>query len=286
MLFKRGDRIGIVNCSNAQSRDSEEKLGELKSTLSTIGLEAVFSDFIYEKYSVFSGEGYERGKAVMDFYADPTIKAIFDISGGDVANDVLDYLNFDFIKQNPKPFFGYSDLSTILNAIYTKTGIAGGLYQIKNLVYGNKEEHIKWFTDTFFYDKNDLFDFKYRFLQGDKLEGIAIGGNIRCFLKLAGTAYMPAFRNKVLVLESLLGNAALMTTAINQYRHMGAFKEIRGILVGTFTNMEKEKISPNIEEIILKAVGDKMLPIARTDEIGHQSASKCIMLGKPILLEK
>ena len=281
MLLK-GDKIGIVACSNAQLLSNKEKINELEKVLKDIGLNPIFSKFIYEKYSVFSGSGKERGEALMNFYLDKDIKAIFDISGGDLANEVLDYLDFEIIKNNPKAFFGYSDLTTIINAIYSKTGNVSYLYQIRNLIYSFKDIQKERFINSILLGKDDLFNIKYEFLQGNKMSGVVVGGNIRCFLKLSGTPYMPNLENKILLLESYGGEVALMTTYLTQLKQMGAFKKIKGIILGTFTKMEENKVKPNIEEIVLKIVNDKNLPIIKTNEIGHGMDSKCMSIGKNI----
>ena len=281
MLLK-GDKIGIVACSNAQLLSNKEKINELEKVLKEIGLNPIFSKFIYEKYSVFSGSGKERGEALMNFYLDKDIKAIFDISGGDLANEVLDYLDFEIIKNNPKAFFGYSDLTTIINAIYSKTGNVSYLYQIRNLIYSLKDIQKERFINSILLGKDDLFNIKYEFLQGNKMSGVVVGGNIRCFLKLSGTPYMPNLENKILLLESYGGEVALMTTYLTQLKQMGAFKKIKGIILGTFTKMEENKVKPNIEEIVLKIVNDKNLPIIKTNEIGHGMDSKCMIIGKNI----
>ena len=281
MLLK-GDKIGIVACSNAQLLSNKEKINELEKVLKDIGLNPIFSKFIYEKYSVFSGSGKERGEALMNFYLDKDIKAIFDISGGDLANEVLEYLDFEIIKNNPKAFFGYSDLTTIINAIYSKTGNVSYLYQIRNLIYSFKDIQKERFINSILLGKDDLFNINYEFLQGNKMSGIVVGGNIRCFLKLSGTPYMPNLENKILLLESYGGEVALMTTYLTQLKQMGAFKKIKGIILGTFTKMEENKVKPNIEEIVLKIVNDKNLPIIKTNEIGHGMDSKCMIIGKNI----
>ncbi len=281
MLLK-GDKIGIVACSNAQLLSNKEKINELEKVLKDIGLNPIFSKFIYEKYSVFSGSGKERGEALMNFYLDKDIKAIFDISGGDLANEVLDYLDFEIIKNNPKAFFGYSDLTTIINAIYSKTGNVSYLYQIRNLIYSFKDIQKERFINSILLGKDDLFNIKYEFLQGNKMSGVVVGGNIRCFLKLSGTPYMPNLENKILLLESYGGEVALMTTYLTQLKQMGAFKKIKGIILGTFTKIEENKVKPNIEEIVLKIVNDKNLPIIKTNEIGHGMDSKCMIIGKNI----
>lgn len=284
MLLK-GDKIGIVACSNAQLLSNKEKINELEKVLKDMGLNPIFSKFIYEKYSVFSGSGKERGEALMNFYLDKDIKAIFDISGGDLANEVLEYLDFEIIKNNPKAFFGYSDLTTIINAIYSKTGNISYLYQIRNLIYSFKDIQKERFINSILLGKDDLFNINYEFLQGNKMSGVVVGGNIRCFLKLSGTPYMPNLENKILLLESCGGEAALMTTYLTQLKQMGAFKKIKGIILGTFTKMEENKVKPKIEEIVLNIVNDKNLPIIKTNEIGHGMDSKCMIIGKNMIFE-
>ena len=79
-----------------------------------------------------------------------TIKAIYDISGGDVANSILPYLDFEVIKKSDKEFWGYSDLTTVINAIYKKTGKASVLYQVRHLIYEYKEQQIENFKNKGF----------------------------------------------------------------------------------------------------------------------------------------
>ena len=117
--MKSKKKIGIVCCSNGQKKTYGEKLKYLENTLQSLGLEPIFSDCIYEKDSVFSGTAKERAKALMNFYMDDEIEGIFDISGGDIANGILPYLDYEIIAKSSKMFWGYSDLTTVLNAIYT-----------------------------------------------------------------------------------------------------------------------------------------------------------------------
>lgn len=284
-IFNKNDKIAIVACSNGQLLSYKEKIDILLSELNKLGLIPICSDYIYSLNPPFNGTAKEKGKAFMDLYKNPEIKAIFDISGGDLANEVLDYLDYEYISKNPKPVFGYSDLTTVLNAIYSQTNNLVYLYQIRNLIYTHSEEQKSNFINSLFNDKNDLFDFSYKFIQGDKIEGTIVGGNIRCLLKLAGTKYMPDFNNKVLFLESLGGEAGLMSAFLNQLKQMGTFDKINGIILGTFSKMQENNISPTIEELIVQIIDNPNLPIAKTEEIGHGPNSKCIILGKNISLK-
>ena len=283
-ILKSGEKVGLICLSNGLSRQMEDDINKLCEVLQKIGLQPVCSPYLYKEESVFSAEAKQRAKILMDFYKADDIKAIFDISGGDIANEVLDYLDYEVIKEKNKPFFGYSDLTTVINALYSQTGRNSYLYQIRNLIGSHSESQKDLVAKSLLQDELDLFEFSYSFIQGDELEGIVVGGNIRCLLKLAGTQFMPDFTNKVLFLESLSGGVARMVTFLNQYKQMGVFDKISGIILGTFTQMEEERLSPTIEELVIKVLGERKIPIVKTREIGHGQDSKAIIIGRAIKL--
>lgn len=272
-------KIGIVCCSNGQKISCREKIKDLEKTLLSLGLIPVFSGYIYEKEDVFSGTAKERAHALMDFYRDDEIKEIFDISGGDIANGILPYLDYGVIADSEKLFWGYSDLTTVINAIYAKTKKASVLYQIRNLIYQHKEQQIADFTNTVIHQKEDLFRIKHHFIRKKEMHGIVVGGNIRCFLKLAGTEYMPDLQDKILLLESLSGTVAKMETFLCQLEQNGAFDKVSGILLGTFTEMQEKNCMPSIESLILKFAG-KDMPVAVTMDVGHGTDAKAAMIGQ------
>lgn len=278
-------KIGIVCCSNGQKREDCEKIKCLADTLLHIGLEPVFSDYIFEKEGVFSGTAEERSKALMDFYMNDEIEEIFDISGGDIANGILPYLDYEIIANSKKRFWGYSDLTAVLNAIYAKTGRTSVLYQIKNLVYDHSRQQIVDFQNTMGKQGNELFDIDYSFIQKKEMHGILVGGNIRCFLKLAGTEYMPDLKGKILLLESYGGTVPQMETFLCQLEQLGAFDQVAGILLGTFTRMQAEKCNPPVEKLLQRFVG-RDLPVAVTKEIGHGTDAKAVTVGEELYLEQ
>ena len=190
---------------------------------------------------------------------------------------------------------GYSDLTTVLNAIYAKTGKSSVLYQIRNVLYQHKEKQLADFSKAMSKTAlesmsktipksmsevgEDLFQISYQFVQGKEIQGVVIGGNIRCFLKLAGTEYMPDFTGKILLLESFSGTVAKMETYLCQLQQLGALEKVAGILLGTFTEMKEKQCEPTIETLVKRIVGET-LPIAVTREIGHGTDAKAIEIGK------
>ena len=87
--MKKGDKIGIVACSNGLKESSRPEMEQLKITLENLGLTPVFSEYLYAKDGAESGTRQQRAEALMKFYRDEEIKGIFDVSGGDLANGVL-----------------------------------------------------------------------------------------------------------------------------------------------------------------------------------------------------
>lgn len=285
-FLNKGNKIGVISCSNGLSIKNKNIIDELKLNLKSLDIEMIEGDTLYAKeYNLFSGTGEEKARALEKLFLDKDIKMIFDISGGDLANEVLDFLDFNLIKENPKPFFGYSDLTVLLNAIYSQCHITTYNYQLRNLIGRFKEEQMQNFKASFIEGKEDIFNLDYKWINGSHLEGIVVGGNIRCLLKLAGTKYMPNFKDKILFLESFSGNSAKMVTYITQYKNLGVFNEVKGIILGEFTEMERENLKPDIVEILKRVIGEINIPILKTSDLGHGADAKCIPIGKYLIFK-
>ena len=329
-------KAAIVACSNAQKLEYRAQVEELVGFLRTVGMEVKLSECIYERGGeagcrnggslgdVFSGTAKERAEQLMKMFKDPEVEEIFDISGGDVANQILDRLDYEAIAASKAVFWGYSDLSTVINAIYTLTGKESVLYQVKNMVRGahaelQRERFCGWLSRAERQEcrepderqecrepderqgcreyaverqecrepdeeRSELFAPSFRFAQGRSMKGVVVGGNIRCFLKLAGTRYFPDLRGKVLLLEAMGGEVPQMATYLAQLKQMGAFEKIGGVLLGTFSAMERGGCVPDIVTLVKEVCGPE-LPIAVTGEIGHGDDSKAIVIGREIELK-
>lgn len=276
--MKKIKKAGIVCCSNGQLESYKNDIESLDFKLRNAGITPVYSDYIYAKESVGAGTAQERARALMDFYMDESVDAIFDISGGDIANEILPYLDYEIIATTDKRFYGYSDLTTVLNAIFSMTGKSSVLYQVKNLVWDNTG-----FQKNAFLSK-DMYNFKYEFVQGDFMSGVLVGGNIRCLLKLAGTKYFPDMNSKIIFLEALSGGEAQIRTYFAQLFDMGVFDMVSGVLLGTFTEYLKNNSKDKLVSIVKEYVGAGK-SIAITDEIGHSSLSKALNIGQIYILE-
>lgn len=261
-------KAGIVCCSNGITSQVAGEIQQMLKSLTQIGMKLVFSPCLYAIDGARSGSAQQRADCLMQFYTDSDIDAIFDISGGDIANEIIPYLDYHVIMQNPKLFWGYSDLTVLLNAIYAMTGNSGVLYQMR---FFQPEK------------RSSLFDFSYRFVQGTRMSGIVIGGNIRCFLKLAGTKYFPCLQDKILLLEARSGLQPQLIAYLSQLQQLGVFEQVNGILLGTFTQLEQSGQRDTVVQLVQQFVGTK-IPIAKTNEIGHAADAKAIIIGSGLKL--
>ena len=282
MILNRNDKIALVVCSNGKNIEDKDRLEKLESILVEMGLVPIFTKYIYKDKFGRGAKAQVRVEELMSFYKNKEIKAIFDISGGDIANEVLDYLDYDVIKRNYKPFFGYSDLTTVLNTLGSQTNEVNYLYQILNII---EDKEIRTsFENTFMKNEQTLLDINWKFLQGSSVEGEVIGGNIRCFLKLAGTRYFPEVENKVLFIEGLGTSIEGLVTHLAQLKQIGVFDRISGLLIGTFTKIEKEISVEELFELVQEYIPFS-LAVAKTYEVGHVKNSKALKIGGKIYIK-
>ena len=111
------------------------------------------------------------------------------------------------------------------------------------------------------------------------MSGILVGGNIRCFLKLAGTEYFPDLPGNILLLEAYGGDEPQFLTYFSQLEQLGAFQKVSGILLGTFTQLEREKGAEQVWRL-LKDFVPEPLPVAKTAFIGHGTDSRAAVIGE------
>lgn len=261
-------KAGIVCCSNGLPLYKKDEIHSLREQLRQLNIITEESPYLYASQSVRSGDAKNRADIVMKMNCDPTIDMIFDVSGGNIANEILDELDYRCIK---KTFWGYSDLTTVLNAIYTKTNQPSVLYQIRHLIDNDLQKK--------FWQDGSLFDLEYKIVKEQPVSGIVIGGNIRCFLKLAGTPYFPDVKNKILLLEAYSGDEAQLITYFTQLKQMGVFSKIRGVILGTFTQYYHQHDLNDLLELINPYLRPD-LTIVSTGDIGHGKNAKAIIIGK------
>ena len=122
--LKKGDHIRVVSPSSSiESIGGFEANVAAKKKLEALGFRLSFSEHYFENDIFDSAPIASRVADLEAAFANETVDAILTTIGGFNCNELLPYLDFDLIAQNPKIFCGYSDTTALLNAIYAKTGI-------------------------------------------------------------------------------------------------------------------------------------------------------------------
>ena len=271
-------KAALVGCSNPLKDVYRPVVDQLVKILEDRGLEVEVSEYLTDDTLI--GRGEKRARELEGFFLDPEMGHIFDISGGDLANTVLGHLDLDTIKGSQAVFYGYSDLTTILTAL-AKNGNQAVNFQLRNCLV-NKDLLKSGYFDRLLVGKEaakELDELEVTFVRGKEMAGPVYGGNLRCLLKLAGTPYWPDFTGSILLLEAYRGKPELVASLLEQCRETGIFNQISGVLLGTFSELDKMGKSNLPEEILLDLLPAN-IPIARTEFIGHRPDAKAIRLGQ------
>lgn len=259
--LKSGDEVRVI----APSR-SMVILGEDCKTLATkrleeLGLKVTFGKHVMEADSDYLAASVEaRVEDLNEAFKDKNVKAILTVIGGFNSNSILDYIDYEAIKENPKIFCGFSDITALSNSIYAKTGLvtySGPHYSsfgmlkgfeytleyFKKMFFEDGEFEIKasseWSDDAWFIDQENRKFEKHEgmfIINEGEAEGDIVGGNLCTLNLLQATPYMPNIENKILFLEddNLSGDVFLMEFDRNlqSLMHMPEFKTVRGIVLG------------------------------------------------------
>ena len=276
-MLNKGDTVAFVGLSNGRKASERDQVAKVIGYLEAFGLTVKVSPHIF----LVNGQtapANVRAKYLESVYQDEEIKAIFDVSGGDLANQTLPYFDFDTCAKYRKPFFGYSDVTVFLNPARERMGHPVFLFQILMLAALTEPERERV--------KNQLFGkgivpLNYHAAPLDRVSGELVGGNIRCLLKLAGTAYFPSLHNKILLLESNSGDQNRIATFFEQLHQLGAFQAINGLILGRFT--ELDQVNPEaVERLIAPYLQAVNTPLGRTFDVGHHAESKIVALGEVV----
>ena len=283
-ILKKGDTIGFAATSSGlEGRDPTPAINYFENVLN---LKVKQAPNLSKAYRYMAGTDEERAQALLEMYQDKEIKAIFTIRGAGGSSRMLSLLNYDLINQNPKPLFGLSDVTSVQNAIIAKTNNAcfTGFLPLYNISdSGINEEMAHHLKATLFEDKHFIQSGE-AVIEGET-EGNIIGGCLRSFLYLAGTKYMPDFKDKILLLEDKGEKTFNVDLMFNQLKQQKNFDKLKGIILGQFTNCPiVDDFDGTIEDDINDFIKDLRIPVIKNFNYGHIQNSHIIPLGLPVKL--
>ncbi|PIR03964.1 MAG: LD-carboxypeptidase [Candidatus Magasanikbacteria bacterium CG11_big_fil_rev_8_21_14_0_20_39_34] len=259
-----------------------------------------------------------RAEDINNAFLDKEVKAIFTSIGGDDSIRILEYIDKEVVKNNPKIFMGYSDttsLTTFFNQLglvtFNGPSIMAGFSQMAN--FPESENHIKEILFSNFNDyeykpfsnwTNSYKDWSkkentgqvneiekntgWNWIQGESIvTGELFGGCIEIFEMLNGTKYWPKqdfWNDKVLFLETSEEKPSpdYVKYAFRNYGIQGIFDKIKAILIGRardYTDEEKKQLEKNVVDVISKEFNHPEIPIITNMNFGHTDPQFILPLG-------
>ena len=276
--LKKGDTIGFLTVCGAV--EEIEKIEISKKYFENKGYKVVISDTTYMQKGFLAADDDVRLAQLHEFFADDEIDAILCTRGGYGAIRLLNKIDYNLIKNNPKIFAGFSDVTALLVSLTTNCGLKTFHSPMPVSNFGN--DIVPQITENSFLDICGGDRFKTK-LEGKVYslanvieEGILWGGNLATLASMVGTNFIPN-EKFILFLEDVNEPAYKIDRYLTQLMFDKKFiKNIRGIALGSFTNLDDEKLFDSI----FYELGEKLnISIMSGLKIGHVDEQITIPLG-------
>lgn len=281
--LKKGDTIGVIAPSNYIEKDDLEYINASIALMEASGFKVKFGKYVFEDTLGYGTSPEKRAADINWAFKDDEVKAIMCVKGGEDSNTTLDYIDYEMIKKHPKIICGFSDNTSILNAIHEKTGLVtyhGPTF--KSLTSWETGYAYKQFIKTFVENTGSLImgepEDEYTTIQAGQATGELVGGNLSLFTKLVCGKYAVNVQDKILFLEELGFEAApeMVNSNIYYLKQNGVFDRIAGLWIGNYEHPSKI----GLEKIIINAIGDEYkFPIIKSDNFGHIDKKIIIPIG-------
>lgn len=293
--LKPGDFIGFVSPSSALVDPTI--VSKAKDCFEQMGFRTKWGDHILGRHGHLAGTDEERLADIHRMFADKEVKAIVCMRGGSGAARLLDKLDYDLIRRNPKVFLGYSDITAYLQAIYTQTGLitfhgpvatsdwtAPILAQFERLfVRGD----LPIYSSSPISEDGLLHDYEpLSTITPGVAEGRLLGGNLTVLTGIAGSSYFPDFEDSILFLEDVGEKPYRVDRMMSQLELTGVLRKIKGFIFGQCTdcsdNPDRSLTLPQIFDHFIKPLG---VPAFQGAMIGHINEQFILPVGARVRMD-
>ncbi|KEO74732.1 S66 peptidase family protein [Anditalea andensis] len=294
--LQKGDTVGLISPSAATAERIQFQFA--KEALEALGFKVKAGAHLEKRRGHLAGTDDERADDLNSMFVDREIKAIICIRGGSGAARILPLINYESIKQNPKPILGYSDITAIHNAIYAKTGLV--TFHGPNGTGSWNNFNVSQFEEVFF--KQTLIKYENEKIKGDDLvvkqnriqtiksgqsEGVIVGGNLTVLTALAGSGYLPDFNGKILFLEDIGEEPYKIDRMMSTLKLMGALNNLKGFIFGQCTdcNPTGGYGTLTLDDIFDDYILPLNIPAYRGAMIGHVPKQFIIPIGAKVSMD-
>lgn len=281
--LKRGDTVGVIAPSSPPDMDY---LKRALPFLEELGLKVKMGSSVEAKHGYLAGTEEER---VADFHAmfeDPEVAGIICAGGGYGAARMAERIDYELIKENPKVFWGYSDITFLHTAIgqYAELVTFHGPMLASDV--GKEEFHER--SGRMFGQLFAPFELHYdegistlTALHRGVAQGELVGGNLGLLRSSIGTKFEVDTKNKILLIEDIGKQPYEVDGMLNQLRMARKFEELAGVVIGDFKNCEPEnpEKSLSLDQIFDHYFKDLGVPVVKGFKIGHCEPHFSVPLG-------
>ncbi len=283
---RKGDLVGIIAPSSPTPPDRVKKC---RAFLESEGYRVKEGRGIYEnQHGYIAGPCEDRLRDIHDMFSDPRVKAIFCLRGGDTSCYVVDKLDMNLIRANPKIFMGYSDITSY----HVRMNQEADLITFHGpMVSSNMLENFDAFTrrsleEALALGENGHMRLEnpegepFRTLRPGRAEGALAGGNLALICSMLGTPYAVDTRDKILFIEDVGESTAHVDRMLHQLMHTGKLQDAAGVLVGDFSE-QSNKHDPSylVEQLIGDFFADYDKPVIYNVLSGHCYPMSTLPLG-------
>jgi muramoyltetrapeptide carboxypeptidase len=268
-----GDTVGIVAPASNIKRDLLEAGGE---GLKHLGYRVFYFDSIFEQDIYFAGSVDRRAHELQAMFERDDLRAIVCARGGYGTNYLLQKLDIDKIKQHPKIFVGYSDVTTLLT-YFADSGLVTfhGPMVTKNFASPDGIDVNSWkfsLSGCRDWPINASPDAGVKSLVDGAAQGILYGGCLSMLAASLGTPYEIKTDETILFIEDVATKPYQIDRMLMQLKLAGKFDGVRGLIFGEMLDCtQTSNQGYTLEEIILRIVGDLGVPIIYGLRSGHTS---------------
>lgn len=291
--LKPGDVVGVITPSTPAT--NPDRLALVERTIKHFGLQVKWGKHIGKKSGYFGNPVQERLDDLHAMFRDPEVKGVFPIQGGYGTPQLLDGIDYDLIRRNPKVFTGYSDITALHLAIHKRTGLVTfhGPNVFSTLTDYTQKHFRKAVFDTAPVgtvtnppESNSLRP-KYllRTIRPGKATGRLVGGNLTLISTTMGTPFEIDTRGAILFLEDIGEEPYRIDRMLTQLRLAGKLDQAAGIIFGDCVGCTPNDYKPfvaagfSLGEVLDSILGSVKVPVLSGLTIGHVEDQLTLPMG-------
>lgn len=279
--IKTHDKVAIVAPAGVID---PEKLNIGIKFIESAGLVPFQMPHLLKKSDYLAGTDAERAEDFNQAFSDRKLRAVFCARGGYGSLRILNRINWQSIRDDPKPLIGFSDITGLVMALYLKVGLvsfSGPMLagtQMEPMTQDQKAHYFELLSNPGYYGK---LPGNGKSLQSGFAQGVLLGGNLTMLLHCAAANVLPSLNGAILLIEDVNEAPYRIDRALTTLKISGRLDGIAGILSGEFPGIQPEET----DRIILDCLGDLNVPILSRFPIGHGKQNVAVPVGLDVRLD-